>query len=162
MIDATTAEPVDLARPLRERRFVDSLYESRPDTSAEEEHVDVFAGTTTGPFSSRQRVSPPVAQVRSVDEQEELALLEVREDLLEKKYSGGLTVDEEKRLAMVRWSLDRIESQRSETRLSELRAGLDSKRAVAGHYRDLLAQAREAIAANIEANAKRSRPTLKR
>src|SRR5690348_12842808 len=48
------------------------------------------------------------------------SLLSERQTLLDKKFDGKITPSEENRLAFVRWSIDRIQSARSEFALEEL------------------------------------------
>lgn len=49
----------------------------------------------------------------SISDEEVETLLESRKELLQKQYDGGLDASETRKLALIRWSLDRIDDARS-------------------------------------------------
>lgn len=64
-------------------------------------------------------------------------LLAERQTLLDKKFANQITPSEENRLNLVRWSIDRIQSARSEFSMSELEHLVDRYEQLLGHLESL-------------------------
>ena len=75
------------------------------------------------------------------DEVEEL--LEERKHLLEKQYSGGISDAERRRLAMIRWSLDRVDDARSGEVLDALEGAIVRYEALRQEIHALMSQLEE-------------------
>ncbi len=60
----------------------------------------------------------------SVKEREVESLLTERQSLIKKKFAGGLSRGEDRRLALVRWNLDRIQDARHGETLDALEAAV--------------------------------------
>lgn len=76
----------------------------------------------------------------SIDEDEFVSLQNERKTLLQQKFDGGLTKAQERRLNLVRWSLDRIQDARDGHALDELESAVEWYERVGHDVQRLISQ----------------------
>jgi hypothetical protein len=99
-------------------------------------------GVREGDYASTARLAGRI-QAAHISEEEYQSLLDERQILLDKKFSGLMTKRESNRLEYVRWSLDRIEDARYGQTLDMLQNAVTQYERLARDITQLEAKLRE-------------------
>jgi hypothetical protein len=101
--------------------------------------VPTFAGVSNQAYAATARIAGRL-NAANISPAEHHQLLEERQKLLDKKFSGTITRREQNRLEYVRWSLDRIEDAKHGQTLDVLEGWVEKYEQLVSELRGFQAQ----------------------